>query len=312
MRPLVVVAMAEARELGGAMGQIAPRVLREAFLPQSAVEAFLLALGLGMIGPAMPDRDAIAQQPDRERRIGTSRFRMAPRRPVVAEDAIGQAVLLEDGLQRALHGRAGLVGLRREQEVEAAMVVQHGQRMAAHPGLSAKVAFKIHLPQFIGLGAFEALKGSPRRAGFRADQLGPAQDLGAGAGRGHRRVLQFLQSAPQLAPAPGRMLLAQLNHRLRGLVRALLRRSLRPARPVRQCRFAACGIALQPLVAGLRADAVSSAPFFKADALLLRQLHKLQSLGLHGFYVPGHPLLLPMSPYTVTHVSGLYTPSAVF
>src|SRR5215472_1281976 len=91
MRPLGVVDMAEALELLIALRQIAPRPLSDHLALHGAIEALDLALGLGMVGPAMAHADAQAQQPGPEPRPRLVRA-IAPGRAIVHQHATGQPI----------------------------------------------------------------------------------------------------------------------------------------------------------------------------------------------------------------------------
>lgn len=100
---------------------------------------------------------AEAKQPHSEAGVMAGRVAAAPGGSIVAEDLFGQAVEREGFLERGLDGGTGLVGAGREGDVEAAVVVEDGERVAALAVLKREVAFEVHLPKFVGCAAFEAL-----------------------------------------------------------------------------------------------------------------------------------------------------------
>lgn len=91
VRSLRVVDVAPALEgpLGG--GDIGERWGGQYFGLKAAVEAFVLAHGLWMIGPRMADLDAVLDQPDAERGEPIART-LAPGRAVVGDQPLWQAV----------------------------------------------------------------------------------------------------------------------------------------------------------------------------------------------------------------------------
>ena len=89
------------------------------------------------------------------------------------------------------------------------MVVEHGQRVAALCGLHGEVALEVHLPQGIGLFAFEALKGLALGGLLGTDEPVAPQDLRDRAGHGDPGVAQVGQAPLQLAATPSGMLLPQ-------------------------------------------------------------------------------------------------------
>ena len=147
VRSLRVVDVAPAIEgtLGG--GEIGKERTGQHLGLETAVEAFVLAHGLRMIGPRMTDPDAMLDQPDPERRERAARS-VAPGRTVVGNQLLGQAVAAEGG-DELLSDRLGLlVGTRRKHHGEARVIVQHGQRMKP-AGVQSHMAFEVHLPQLV-------------------------------------------------------------------------------------------------------------------------------------------------------------------
>ena len=161
------------------------------------MEALVLAQGLGVIGAAVADGDAQAQQPDPERGVGIARP-VAPRRAVVEHHAPRQAVTLERGHQAGLDRGPALVRAGLQTEREARMVIEQGERMAA-PGVVGEVSLEVHLPEFVGPVPLEAdhrvrreqlaLVQAPVAAQNRGDRRG-RRDLGAPRSRSLRANLR--------------------------------------------------------------------------------------------------------------------------
>lgn len=139
-----------------------PVVAAEQLVVEGAVEALVLALGLGVQGASVDDLDTLAQEPEPE---GTHLgVRRAPGRAVVAEDLAWQAVKLEGAQQVLAHAEACFVGTGSQADQEARVVVKDGERMAAPARGEGEVPLEVHLPEHVGLRSFEAHK---RRVFFR-------------------------------------------------------------------------------------------------------------------------------------------------
>lgn len=108
VRPNRVVGGLPSGEPLGALLEGRERLPLQHFFLEGAVEAFLLALGLRVVGSPVPDRDAEFQEPNGE--PGEARFApIAPRRPMIHEHFRGEAVAGEDSPQRLLHRFGALV-----------------------------------------------------------------------------------------------------------------------------------------------------------------------------------------------------------
>ena len=121
------------------------------------MEAFLLALCLRVIRPAVRNTHAKPHQPDAEtgQRIAA---RVAPRRTPVHQHGERQAIATEGLLQAPAHRRSLLVAAGRQNEVVARMVVERGQRMAA-PGMGGEVALKSICHSSFGLARSKRVHG---------------------------------------------------------------------------------------------------------------------------------------------------------
>src|SRR5437016_3747638 len=123
---------------------------------QTAMKAFVFALRLRMIRPAVTDRDTQLQQPNRQRRVLVRQI-VTPRRAVVHQHPLGQAIAAKSGRQLLLHRGGPLVAARLQAERITRMVVEHGQRMTALLIAQMKVALEIHLPELVRSLLLESL-----------------------------------------------------------------------------------------------------------------------------------------------------------
>src|SRR6478672_2035284 len=140
------------------------------------MEALELAVGLGMIRPAVADTDAQAQQPNSQIRQAVSRgARTAPGRAIVGIDAYWQAIAVKGASKRLLHGGRVGAATSAQHQVEAGMIIHERERMAP-PGRRLEMAFEIDLPECVGQVMFKALPGCGRVGCGRADQAMPMQD----------------------------------------------------------------------------------------------------------------------------------------
>src|SRR5678810_1180786 len=171
------------------------------------VKALVLALSLGVVGPAVAHRDAAADQPGSKPGEGLAGVARAPGRAVVAEQTVGQAVAFEGVRELSLHGVSPLVRANTEAEVEAGVVVQDGQRLEG-AGLRLDRPLEVHLPQPVRCLGFEALPVA-RLSAFRVQQAMAPQDVVDRRRRRQRLHTLATQVMVQLAAAPGRVLLPQ-------------------------------------------------------------------------------------------------------
>lgn len=144
------------------LGEIAPVLAVEQVGLDGAVEAPVLAQRQPVIGSAMQHAHAEPHQPDRER--GVRRPGAAPRRPVVAEDAFGQALAAEEARQPWLHGGGPLVGQGLQANGAARAVVERSQVMAATAGREGGELFEIHMSKLVRARMMERWTGRRRRA----------------------------------------------------------------------------------------------------------------------------------------------------
>src|SRR5690349_5950121 len=156
----------------------------------------------------------------------------------------------------------------------------------------------------------------PLPAGGAADlDPVPLEDRRDRGGRRNRLVAEILEPPGKLAPAPGRMLRSQRQHRLLHRRTTARRRGKRPPRPLPKPRRALPPPALQPFVAGHRAHPEPPAKAAEIDPLQIRKHHKLPALVHPRNLAKRHPTAslircrkCPRCLRTpVHHVSGLNT-----
>ncbi len=212
----------------------------------------------------------------------------------------------EDGAPPVLHRRGALVGAGGEAKRVARMVVEHGQRMAAHRR-GREMALEIHLPQLVRPRPLEA---PPRRVPDRprpVELVVAAQDLGDGTGARHRRVIEILEPAPDLASTP-RLVAGRPHreHRRLDRRRDTRRARPRPPRPVGQAIPPLGRVPPEPLVTGLSADPEATAQLAPVRLIAQRQTHELLSKIHNRSLPPDHgPILLQTAKgwKSVNHVS---------
>ena len=191
-----------------------------------------------------------------------------------------------------MYGGPAFVGAGLQADREARMVVEQGQRVAARPA-DGEMALEVHLPKIVGGGVLEADKRAMRGRMPAVQPAVAAQDRGDRARARHLRGAQIQQPPAQLAPAPGRMRVAQRQHmRLHRLGRTA-RRTVGAARAVMQPGPPLSPMARQPLVTRRRADTEAPAQPTQMAAFRPRQQHKLLTQIHGGHLLPRHGSLLP-------------------
>ena len=276
------------------------------------MEALVLALGLRMIRPAVGDPHAEIEQPDGQARVTGLAAGGAPRRAVVGQDAPRQPIALEHPLQARLHRQGLLVGAGAEFQCVAGVVVQHRQRMATSAP-EREVTFEVHLPQIVRRGVLEAPDRARRAALSSLQQPAATQDLGDRRGRRRRSTLR-LEHAANLAPAPGRMRLADRHNPRFHLVGRAARASQRSTRAVLQPQPTFGVIPSEPQICCRRADPVAPAELANVRPASPRQPAELLPVR-HDRTLPewhGRPSSFcqrcsPCLRTPVQLVSGLYT-----
>src|SRR4051794_18908098 len=236
-----------------------------------------------MIGAAVDDADAELEQPYLEPRPALPR-RVSPRRAVIDEETIRQAVVAEGHLEPIAHGIAALIGTGLQAQIIARMIVHHRQRMALRFVAEPDPALEVHLPQLVRFRHLEALA-CRRAAQWRLDTMRPAQDL---MHRGDRRRVDVLalQAACNLAGSPGRMGIADRNNPLLDRAFRLPRARTRTPGLVRNLLI---GLPTrQPFVPRLRMDSEPAAELPPVSPFLHRKPHELPSLFHNRHLAPWH------------------------
>ena len=90
-----------------------------------------------------------------------------------------------------------------------------------------------------------------------------------------------VQQGQELLPAPGRVSTPSVQNRIDNLVGGLIRRAPRAARAFLQARGAEAQVAVDPLVAGLAADAVQCAQLRDGQCVAKEIGDELRAL-VHG------------------------------
>jgi len=171
---------------------------------QRAMEAFVLALRLGVIGPAMGQANIQVHQPDPKSGMLAAPAAAAGR-AVVRQDTPRQAIAAERRLQPATHRIGPLVGARLDHKRIARVIVQHREWMQPRPALQWHMTLAVHLPQIVRRRMLEADEATPLAGPWPVQQPVPSQDCADRGGRGGR-MAPVLQHLANLASAPGRML----------------------------------------------------------------------------------------------------------
>jgi hypothetical protein len=283
----------------------------EHFALERAMEAFVLALGLGMIGTAVDHGHVEVEQPDGQRGMALAAAGRPPWRAIVRQDAAGQAVAGENPLQLAAHRARPLVVAGPDRQGIARMVVQHREGMAA-PRLHRKMALEIHLPQIVGLGVLIA-RPFPRLTTARTfEQPVAPQDRRDRRGRGNKPDTIVEQNPPDLATTPHRMLRTHRQNLPLKLVARPARTAQRAPRTLKKPRRTILPVPRKPLVANSGTHPKPPAQPAKIDPFHLCKTAKLLSLRQRRTLLERHgsPPCQKCSPCLRTpvhYVSGLYT-----
>src|SRR5436190_180509 len=210
---------------------------------------------------------------------------LAPRRPVVHQHPVGQAVATECRCQCRHHAAATLVGAGRKNDAVARMIVHHRQRVAAPTPCKRKMALEIHLPQLVRRCLLEALIGPPLLRLLGRNQTVPMQDA-----RNRARLRRNYATQPQrvmdLASAPRRMLAPHPQNRC---LQIGWRRRRRVSRTPRALLDIAPSSPPQPLVPRRRTDPERPARRPNVRTLHTCCRHKSLALLPHGHSSKRHP-----------------------
>src|SRR5229473_313135 len=201
VRPLVIVDVAPAVEGALTCGQICELAAKQNLSLERAVKPFVLALRLRMMRPAMRDPYSQSQQPHRECRERPT-ARIAPGRAIVHQHRSRKPVSPEHRHQPFTRWLILLRAAGLYRQCIARMVVNHRQWMTASTS-SGEVALEIHLPELVGVLAFEALIALRMLARPLLQLAMPPQNLGDRARRWYNRSAIAHQNVRDLAPTPG-------------------------------------------------------------------------------------------------------------
>src|SRR3954454_8398470 len=98
-----------------------------------------------MIRTAVNDPDAELEQPHLKPCPALAR-RVSPRRAIVDEERLRQAIMAKGPLQPLAHGVATLIGTSLQAKIVARMIVHYRQRMALRVIAKPYPALEVHLP----------------------------------------------------------------------------------------------------------------------------------------------------------------------
>src|SRR5213593_926868 len=178
------------------------------------MEAFIFTLGLGMMRTRKRQADAQTNQPYRELCVTSSTMMVnSPGRAIIHGQSPGQTVTTKDANQSGASSFGSLIRTSHQSQSKARVIVEHRQGIATTAAQS-EIAFKVHLPQVIGLWMFEADPRFMFKRFFIGDQMVTMQDAGDRTGAGYLSVTQSHQAGAQFPSAPGRMFVTLANHRL--------------------------------------------------------------------------------------------------
>jgi hypothetical protein len=288
MRPLEVVDFAPGIEGTLGLGKIAETAQRKHLGVERTMEAFVLAATLRMVRPTVNDGDAQLEKPYCEPRPMFTGW-ISPRRTVVDEECLRQAIAPERQFQTIADCLAALIGASLQAQVIAGMIIHDRQRMAARLIAKLDPTLEVHLPQQIRCRHLKTL-GSDRAFRQGADAVKPAQN------RMHcrecRRTLPFaLQAAHNLASPPSRM---RVTHRKNAFLKFVIGSMRARMRTTRSVSDALIGLpSAKPFVTRVRVNTEPAAKLPPVRSLLHRKSHKLASLIHYRHLQPWHGLGSP-------------------
>ncbi len=211
----------------------------------------------------MNDRDAELEKPYRES-CPTFTRGVSPRRPIVDEERLRQAVAAEGQFQATAHRIAALIGASLQAQIVARMIVHYRQWMALRVIAKPHPALEVHLPQQIRCRLLKALAGhgASNRRLARA-----AQDLMHR--RNRRRVNTLAFQAPcNLASSPRRVSIAYRKNAPFKFVVGPLWARMRTARSVPESLI--CLPSAEPFITRVRVDTEPAAKLPPVHSLLHR------------------------------------------
>jgi hypothetical protein len=222
------------------------------------MHALVAAVLLRMAGLDALDLDAEPQPPDRELGQIEEGVRTRERHAIIGADGLGQAVLLEDGLEHLESVGFPGSGERLAGEEVTAGEVGDRERIAIATIGEHEFAFVVGAPQIIGLtGKGKGCSVCP--VSPPASALDQAMTVEHRMHRADRRRVDIRVEAPQLVPdlgrAPTRLVLLEAHDLRLDLEGELVGVAVGPARAIGEAVQADLVIAGEDLVAGLARDA---------------------------------------------------------
>jgi hypothetical protein len=131
VRPFEIVDNAPARERAPRASEIGEGRPAQHLGFERAMEAFVLAHGLGMVGARVRHIDVLLHEKDTESGEARLHVGAAPGRAVVGDHRTRQAVASKRLDQCAFHRFGALIGAGFEHDGEAGVIVEHGERVQA-------------------------------------------------------------------------------------------------------------------------------------------------------------------------------------
>src|SRR6202795_4302784 len=120
------------------------------------MEAFSLALGLGMMRTRKRQADAQANQPNGELGVTSSAMMIyGPGRAVVHRHTPRQTIATKDTNQSRASSFCSLIRTSHQPQRKARMIVEHRQGITT-TSTQCEITFEVHLPQVVGLWVYEA------------------------------------------------------------------------------------------------------------------------------------------------------------
>jgi len=229
-------------------------------------------------------------------------------RAVVTADRVGEAVFSKQSQEVAFDASGLHIRKAMATEQVAAEVVDDGERVAVLAVAHEELAFEIHGPDLVGSGGVEG-----RRAWMLpASMMSPRTDAAVAFENIEDRAAcrqcptgkTFLESLQDLSRAPS-VSAVLLENALDELVRSLMGARVRRPAMIVESPDSALAEAVEPLVAGDPADAVTKAKLGHRPVATFEVLNKMVSfehwISLH----PGHSAsLLGEFGGSVSHVPG--------
>ena len=214
-----------------------------------------------------------------------------PRRTVVHQHTIRQAVGSENTRESPLHRSRLLVTTGLQSQSEARVVIQDRQRVTTPTAGQREVALEVHLPQQVGAFMFKACVRSAFGCFHRIDAAVSPEDGCDGTGGWHVRLKHIfpVQEPPsKLTSSPTRMGTPCLEQRMFHFWGSSCRRVKRPSRLVQQTTFSTMAIPPQPLVASRMTYPKTTAQLSNVGSFGQGQANKLFPLGHDSHLLPRH------------------------